>query len=46
MSKGRHHYEEAFEDYLRGAGRPYVAVDDAKRAVFSGAHIKSFDFLV
>jgi hypothetical protein len=46
MSRRRDHYEAAFEDYLRSVGRPYVAVDDAKRAVFSGAQVKSFDFLV
>jgi len=45
MVIGHLHYEAAFEDYLRSVGRPYVVVDDAKRAVFSGAHIKSFDFL-
>jgi len=46
MSRGHLHYEAAFEDYLRSIGRPYVAVDDAKKAVFAGARIKSFDFLV
>lgn len=46
MGQGHFHYEEAFEDYLRSVGRPFVAVDDAKKAVFSGAQIKSFDFLV
>jgi len=40
------HYEAAFEDYLRARGWPYVAVDDAKKAVFAGAALKSFDFLV
>jgi hypothetical protein len=40
------HYEAAFEDYLRCKGWPYVAVDEAKKAVFAGASIKSFDFLV
>jgi hypothetical protein len=40
------HYEAAFEDYLRGRQLPYVAVDEAKKAIFSGAAIKSFDFLV
>lgn len=46
MSLGHVHYEHAFEDYLRSVGRPFVAVDDAKKAVFSGAQVKSFDFLV
>ena len=40
------HYEAAFEDYLRAKGWPYVAVDQAKKAIFSGASVKSFDFLV
>jgi hypothetical protein len=40
------HYEASFEDYLRAKGWPYVAVDEAKKAVFAGAAIKSFDFLV
>ena len=40
------HYEAAFEDYLRSRGWPYVVVDEAKKAVFAGASIKSFDFLV
>jgi hypothetical protein len=40
------HYEAAFEDYLRGKGWPYVAVDERRRAIFAAAAIKSFDFLV
>jgi len=40
------HYEAAFEDYLRCRGWPYVAVDEAKKAIFAGASVKSFDFLV
>jgi hypothetical protein len=40
------HYEAAFENYLRAKGWPYVAVDEAKRAIFAGAAVKSFDFLV
>lgn len=40
------HYEAAFEDYLRAQGWPYVAVDEAKKAVFGDVAIKSFDFLV
>ncbi len=40
------HYEAAFEDYLRGRQLPYVAVDEAKKALFAGAALKSFDFLV
>ncbi|MBU0718709.1 MAG: HYExAFE family protein [Planctomycetes bacterium] len=40
------HYEAAFEDYIRSRGWPYIAVDEGKKAIFSGARIKSFDFLV
>lgn len=42
----RIHYEAAFEDYLRAKGWPYVAVDETKKAIFAGAKLKSFDFLV
>ena len=40
------HYEAAFEAYLRHRGIPYVAVDEAKRALFASAKLKSFDFVV
>jgi len=40
------HYEAAFEDYLRSRGLAYVAVDEQRKAIFSGARVKSFDFLV
>ena len=40
------HYEAAFEAYLRHHGIPYVAVDEAKKALFSNAKLKSFDFVV
>src|SRR5690242_14239841 len=40
------HYESAFEDLLRRKGIPYIAVDEAKRALFAGAKLKSFDFVV
>lgn len=46
MSQRHIHYEAAFEEYLRSIGRPYIAVDEAKKAIFSGARLKSFDFLV
>ena len=39
-------YEACFEDYLRSAGLPYVAVDEAKKAIFAGVRLKSFDFVV
>lgn len=40
------HYEAAFEDYVRSRGWPYIPVDEKRKAIFSGARIKSFDFLV
>jgi hypothetical protein len=40
------HYEAAFEAYLRDRGIPYVAVDEAKKALFANAKLKSFDFVV
>ena len=40
------HYESAFEAYLRSKGIPYVAVDEAKKALFANAKLKSFDFVV
>lgn len=40
------HYEAAFESFLRDRGIPYVAVDEAKKALFSDAKLKSFDFVV
>ena len=47
MANRDNHYEAAFEEYLRGRGVPYVAVDEAKRSVLSdGASIKSLDFIV
>jgi len=46
MANRRVIYEACFEDYLRSAGVPYVAVDEAKKAIFAGVHLKSFDFVV
>ena len=40
------HYEAAFEDFLRSRGVPYVPVQEARRAIFAGERIKSFDFIV
>lgn len=40
------HYEAAFEGYLREKAIPYVAVDEAKKALFANARLKSFDFVV
>ena len=52
MAQRRFHYEKAFEHFLRANGVPYVAVDEAKRALQatgSGSAklpLKSFDFVV
>jgi len=40
------HYEAAFEGFLRHRRIPYVAVDEAKKALFANAKLKSFDFVV
>ena len=40
------HYEAAFEAFLRSRGIPYVAVDEATKALFANAKLKSFDFVV
>jgi len=40
------HYEAAFEAFLRAQKIPYVAVDEAKKALFANARLKSFDFVV
>lgn len=52
----RHHYEQAFEEYLRSRRIPYVAVDEARKALVPGAlrlagdadtvPLKSFDFVI
>lgn len=50
----RHHYEQAFEAFLRARRIPYVAVNEARRALLPegpGAapddpNLKSFDFVV
>lgn len=44
--KRDNHYERAFEALLRGRGLPYVAVDEAHRAIFAQVELKSFDFIV
>ena len=57
MAQRRFHYDAAFEHYLRASAIPYVAVDEAKRALSAaqgrpaspaeGADkLKSFDFVV
>ncbi len=37
MAQRRHHYERAFESYLRSNRIPYIAVDEARRALVPGA---------
>lgn len=57
MAARRHHYERAFEQYLRTRRIPYVSVNDARKALMpEGARLtlaggqpgslKSFDFVV
>ncbi|MBL8764240.1 MAG: HYExAFE family protein [Phycisphaerae bacterium] len=58
MAQRRHHYERAFESYIRARRIPYVAVDEAKKALLptgatparavdgSPARLKSFDFIL
>jgi hypothetical protein len=55
MAQRRFHYEQAFEHYLRANRVPYVAVDEAKKALMPAAtagdtkspdSLKSFDFVV
>ena len=53
MAQRRHHYDRAFEAYLRAKRMPYIAVDEAKKALLpgggsleQGAALKSFDFVV
>ena len=46
MTQRHIHYETAFEDYVRSRGWPYIPVNEQKKVIFSGARIKSFDFIV
>ncbi|MBS0537019.1 MAG: HYExAFE family protein [Proteobacteria bacterium] len=56
MAQRRHHYERAFEAFLRARRMPYVAVDEARKSLLpEGANelagrglgaLKSFDFVV
>lgn len=38
MAQRRHHYEHAFEAYLRARRIPYVAVDEARKALLPETH--------
>ena len=55
VAQRRFHYDKAFEHCLRANGVPYVAVDEAKRALRGGRQaaargggtgLKNFDFVV
>ena len=46
MADRKVHYEAAFEAFLHDRRIPCVAVDEAKRALFQTAKLKSFDFVV
>lgn len=46
MADRKVHYEAALEAYLRQKGIPCVVVDEARRAVFANARLKSFDFVI
>lgn len=46
MARRHIHYEAAFEDFIRSRAWPYVPVDETKKAIFAGAKVKSFDFIV
>ncbi len=41
-----HHYERAFESWLRQRRVPYVAIEQVRRSADKDGPIKSFDFLV
>ena len=40
------HYDAAFEAFLRTERRPYVAVDESRRALAADSSLKSLDFIV
>lgn len=46
MALRSNHYDAAFEDVLRQVRRPYVAVDERRRALARDASLKSMDFIV
>lgn len=46
MALRSNHYDAAFEAFLRQERRPYVAVDESKRALVPGDSLKSLDFIV
>lgn len=46
MARRSNHYDAAFERLLRLIRRPYVAVDETRRALVREASLKSMDFIV
>lgn len=46
MAQRRFHYDAAFEHYLRAKSIPYVAVDEARKALRGQVKLKNFDFVV
>ena len=46
MGQRHHHYEAAFEAWLREARLPYVMVDEKRRALAADGSLKSLDFIV
>jgi hypothetical protein len=46
MARRSNHYDAAFERLLRLIRRPYVAVDETRRALLRESSLKSMDFIV
>lgn len=46
MAIRSNHYDAAFEDFLRSTGRPFVAIDESRRAQLADVSLKSMDFIV
>jgi len=46
IAKRTNHYDVAFEELLRLLHRPYVAVDETRRALHHDSSLKSMDFIV
>jgi len=45
-TKAKRSLREIVERYLRDKGIPYINVDEAKKALFAGAKLRSFHFVV
>lgn len=46
MAIRSNHYDAAFEAYLVATGRPFVAIDETRRAQLADVSLKSMDFIV